>query len=600
MITGSQAITSRTMRNQADYHSLKTWRIKLLALLFLLGSFIIAAKLFVWQVLQSDLLSNSARVQQQSQSSLPAARGAILASDGFPLATTGEAYLLWASLKDIEDVKRTAGKLAPLLIDKPEENDATASAKTEDELILNEEERLKTLLARTDVVWVPVKRKIGKEQKLQIESLGIKGIGFDLEEGRAYPEASMAAQTLGFVGKDTAGTPKGYFGLEGFYDLTLSGSKGVKTWEKDAFGNPIILGGSHKVGAQDGITIKTHIDRSAQYLVERHLKEGVEKYEAAEGTVVVMRPRDGAILAMAGFPAYDPAKFNNFDKEFYINPAIGESFEPGSIFKVLVMAAALDAEAVMPEDKCDSCSGPRIIAEYTIESGSKQYYPDSVPSEIIEHSDNVGMIWVAERLGEEKMVEYLHKYGIGASTGIDLQGELVPPLRKDDKWGLVDLATASFGQGVAITPIQMVRAVGALANAGKLVTPQVVDKIIAQNKEDDIKPQKTEQVVSPRAAKQITDMMVNGVESKSDMWPIPRGFQVAGKTGTAQIPVAGHYDPNKVVSSFVGFAPANNPKFVMIVSLKDPKVGQFASQNAAFVWFNIADDLLPYFGAQPN
>lgn len=598
MITASQAMISRTMRNHTEHHSLKTWRIKLLAFLFLLGSFVIAVRLFSWQVLQSDLLANYARVQQQSQSSLSAARGAILASDGFPLATTGEAYLLWVALKDIEDAKYTANKLAPLLIDKPEEEEASPSAKTEEELILLEEDRLNKLLNRTDVVWVPVKRKVSKENKQQIESLGIKGIGFDPEEGRAYPEASMAAQTLGFVGKDAAGTPKGYFGLEGYYDLTLSGSKGLKTWEKDAFGNPIILGGSHKVGAQDGITLKTHIDRSAQYLVERYLKTGVEKYEAAEGIVVVMRPSDGAILAMAGFPAYDPAKFNNFAKEFYVNPAIGESFEPGSIFKVLVMAAALDAEAVKPEDKCDTCSGPRTIAEYTIESGSKQYYPDSTPKEIIEHSDNVGMIWVAERLGKEKMAAYLQKYGIGRSSEIDLQGELVPPLRND--WGLIDLATASFGQGVAVTPIQMVRAVGVLANAGKLVTPQVVDSIIVQNQEDDIKPQKVEQVISARAAKQITDMMVSGVETKSDMWPIPRGFEVAGKTGTAQIPVAGHYDPNKVVSSFIGFAPANNPKFVMIVSLKDPKVGQYASQNAAFVWFNIAGDLLPYFGAQPN
>lgn len=584
------------------------WRVKLLALGFIISSLVLVGRLFYWQVVSSESLSMLAQSQQQSQTALSARRGAILASDGFPLSSSIQSWLLWATLKDVKDVKKAARTLAPLIVDPPTVEEATPSASSgqailsavlEDNISL-EEERVENLLLRTDVVWVPVKHNLKKEVKEEIEKLRLAGFGLDLEEDRGYPEASMAAQILGFVGRDSAGAPRGYYGLEGFYDLTLSGSKGVKSWEKDAFGNPIILGSSHSVGAQDGISLKTHLDRAAQFIVEKHLSDGVEKYEADRGTVIVMRPMDGAILAMAGSPNYDPAKFNQYGKELYTNPAIGQSFEPGSIFKVLVMGAALDAGAVKPEDKCDDCDGPRIIADFSIESGSKDYYPDSTPQEIIEHSDNVGMIWVAERLGEEKFVEYLDGYGLGKSTDIDLQGETVPPLRDKDKWGLIDLATASFGQGVAVTPIQMVKAVGALASGGRVMAPQVVDKIIGQGWEEDIKPQMVKQVISARAARQITEMMVAGVETKSNMWPVPRGFKIAGKTGTAQIPVAGHYDPNKVVSSFVGFAPVNNPKFVMIVSLQDPKRGQFASQNAAFVWFNIANDLLPHLGAQPN
>jgi len=573
------------------------WQIKLLSLLFLLGGAVITIRLFNWQILESENLSAFAKVQQQSRASLPARRGLILASDSFPLAASGQAYILWAALDKVQEPDKIASRLASLLV--KEDKEATAGAKTRPEILEEEENRIRKLLTRTDVAWVSVKRKVDKNTKEEIEKMRFAGLGFDPEEERAYPEASMAAQVLGFVGQDWAGQPKGYFGLEGYYDLTLTGSKGIKSWEKDAFGNPIILGSNHKVTALDGITLKTHLDRSAQYIAETHLKEGVKKFEAAKGTVIVMRPEDGAVLAMSSFPSFDPDRYNDYDKELYTNSAVAESFEPGSIFKVFVMAAALDAEAVKEEDKCE-CSGPRTIAEYTIESGSKQYYPGSTPREIIEHSDNVGMIWVAEKLGKENFVSYLHKYGIGEATEIDLQGELVPSLREDNDWGLIDMATASFGQGIAATPIQIVRAAAVLANGGKLVYPQIVDKIVGQDWEEDIKPRFGEQAISARAARQITEMMVNGVETKSQMWPIPRGFKVAGKTGTAQIPVAGHYDPEKVVSSFLGFAPAYKPKFVMLVSLKDPKVGQYASQNAAFVWFNIAGDLLPHFGAQPE
>lgn len=553
-------------------------------------------RLFDWQVMQSENLSALAKVQQQSQTSLPARRGSILASDGFPLAASEQAHVVWASLKEIKDAEKIASSLARLFI-KVDSQEATPGAINEKELLKKEEERIKSLLSRTDVGWVPLKRKVERRIKEEIEKMEFSGIGFDPEEGRIYPEASMAAQVLGFVGRDVAGQPKGYFGLEGYYDLTLTGSKGVKSWEKDAFGNPIILGGQNRITALDGITLKTHIDRSAQYIVEKHLEEGVRKFAADKGIVVVIRPQDGAVLAMSGYPAYDPEKFNDFPKELYINSAVGESFEPGSVFKVLVMAAALDAGAVKEDDKCD-CSGPRKIADYTIESGSNKYFPGSSPKEIIEHSDNVGMIWVAERLGKEMFVEYLKKYGFGEATEVDLQGEFAPGLR--EHWGLIDLATASFGQGIAVTPIQMVRAVAALANKGKLMYPQVVDKIIGEGWEEDIKPRMANQAVSGKAARQVTDMMVSGVESKSKMWPVPYGFKVAGKTGTAQIPVSGHYDPEKVVASFVGFAPAYEPKFVMLVSLNNPKVGQFASQNAAFVWFDIAAELLPHFGARPN
>ena len=580
-------------------------RIKLLTAFFLSFSLVIAFRLFSWQILKSDGLASLAKAQQQISSTLDAKRGSILASDNYPLALSSEGWLAWASIPQIKEPLEISEKLAPILADRPipkekessfsaqVDEDATASAKTQEELTQEEEERLQNLLTKTDVVWVALKKRVTKLQKQEIENLKIEGIGFNAEENRSYSESSLGAHLLGFVGQDAGGSDKGYFGLEGFYNLTLSGSRATKAWEKDASGKPIVLGDLRQITALNGLTIKTHIDRSVQFTIEKHLKEGVEKYQADGGTVVVMRPQDGAILGMASFPTFDPGQYSYFKNERFIDPAVSQSFEPGSIFKVLVMSWAFDADAVDLETKCDNCAGPRKIAEYTIESGTKEYYPDTNMQDIIKHSDNIGMVWVAERLGFDKFYEYLTKFGFGTLTDIDLQGEVSPALRKKDSWGFVDLATASFGQGIAVTSVQMVRAMSVLANRGKLPTPQVVDKIVGDNWEEDIKPELSEQLIKSETAKIITDIMVNNVESRND-WHKPDGVKLAGKTGTAQVAIAGHYDPDKTVASFLGFGPADNPKYVMIVSLKDPKAAPFASQTAAPLWFAISKDLLVY------
>ncbi|MAG59446.1 hypothetical protein CMO96_01510 [Candidatus Woesebacteria bacterium] len=578
-------------------------RVKFLSLLFLVVGALLLARLFSWQVLRSDELTELARGQHQISRAIPAIRGSILASDGFPLAAPAEAWLVWASLPDIEDSRKVAAHLAPILAPKPTpiEEEATESAiPTEKELILAEEERLKEILTKEGVVWVPLKHRVTRETKEEIYSLGLSGIGFDLEESRSYPEGTMAAQLLGFVGKDAAGEDKGYFGLEGYYDLTLSGTRGVKAWEKDAFGNPILLGISRNISSANGLSLQTHIDRSVQWTLEKNLEKGIERYGAVAGSVVVMNPKDGGVLGMASWPSYDPSRFTSFEEEDFASPVVGDSFEPGSIFKVLVMAGALDKEVIKEDSKCDICEGPKRVAEYTISTWDNTYYPDSTPTEIIQHSDNVGMVWVAESLGIEALLDYLERFGIGKTTSIDLQGEANPKLRSEADWTTVDLATAGFGQGVAVTPIQMVTAVAGIANEGRVPVPQVVDKVIGVGWEQDIKPQFQGQAISSGAARKITEMMINAVESGEAQWTRLRGFQVAGKTGTAQIAVRGHYDEEKTIASFVGFAPADDPKFVMLVTLREPQSSPWASETAAPLWFSIANDLFPYFGIQPK
>lgn len=570
---------------------------------FLLGCFLvfgclIIARLYYWQVIAGEKLAAAAEGQYQVSFEIPAKRGQILASDGFPLATTEEAYLIFASIPDLrESPEEIASELAPILTD---EEEATPGGEIDShESLLVTEQLLQERLNRTDLNWVPLKHKVSREIKEEIEALLIEGIGFEEEQRRSYPEGSSSAHLLGFVGQDINGRDQGYFGLEGYYDLELKGRAGVVRREKDAAGRPILVGQFKDEEQHHGRDLLTTIDRSVQYIVERELTEGLEHYGASSGSVVVMEP-NGAVLAMTGLPAYNPAKYQQYEKELYPNPNVAFSYEPGSTFKIAVMSAALNEGVVKPETRCDQCSGPRVIGEYVIRTWNEEYFPDCTMVEVIEHSDNVGMVFVGEKLGIDKLVEYLKKFGLGEKTGIDLEDELTPNLRADEDWKLIDLATASFGQGIALTPIQMTRIAATIANGGKLVRPYVVKQIIGDEKKTTIEPKIEGEVISSATAKVMTELMVNAVDNGEAKWAKPPGYRIAGKTGTSQIPVAGHYDEEKTIASFVGFAPADNPKFVMLVTLRGPTSSPWGSETAAPLWFDIAKELFNYYGILPD
>ncbi len=313
-----------------------------------------------------------------------------------------------------------------------------------------------------------------------------------------------------------------------------------------------------------------------------------------------MDPKTGAIYGMASNPSYDPGAYWNFGDTYFSNPAVSSTFEPGSIFKVLVMAGGLDAQVITPDTQCDICNQAYKVDKYLIETWNREYTANSTMTNVIVHSDNVGMVFVSKRLGLDKLYNYIKAFGIGEATGIDLQGEAVAPLRKKEEWGPVEQATASFGQGVAVSPIQMVRAVGAIANGGVLVTPQVVDKFIGGTWEKKIEPVIGKQVISPKAANEVTQMMAEAARNGESKRAYVKGFRVAGKTGTAQIAVGGSYDAVNTNASFIGFAPYDDPKFVMLVILNQPQSSQWASETAAPLWYAIAKDLFLHFGVQPE
>lgn len=562
-------------------------RFKFVFLVFMLLFASLIARLFYWQVVKGQELKTQASYQYKGNKTLTAPRGNIYANDGTWLAVMRTNWLLFAELPQLsESSTQVANKLAPLLIvDNFESRDEYRQA------LLSETEKIRSALDRKGVVWVPVKRKITSEIKEKIEGLNIKGLGFEAEETRYYPEGSTSAQLLGFVGKDENGEDTGYFGLEGFYNILLSGKDGFVQREKDLSGVPILSSGLSEIAAIAGTDLVTNIDKRIQNTVDKKLLEGMEKYGAVQGSVIVMDPHTGAVLAMSSYPSYDPVKYFEFDQSLFKNPAISDTFEPGSIFKVVVMASGIDAGVIKPDTICDICHEPFKVDKYFIKTWNNEYHANSTMTEVLVHSDNVGMSFIANKLGSDAMYDYLDKFGIGKPTGIDLQGEASINLRKKGTWNIVDLATSSFGQGVSTTPIQIIRSVSSIANGGYLITPKIVN-----NNEY---PEKV-RIISKDAADQTTAMMIESAKNGEAKWTDLKGFSIAGKTGTAQIPISGHYDAEKTIASFIGFAPAYDPKFIMLVTLKEPQSSQWASETAAPLWYSIAGDIFKFFGIQPE
>jgi len=285
----------------------------------------------------------------------------------------------------------------------------------------------------------------------------------------------------------------------------------------------------------------------------------------------------------------------------YKNPFISNQFEPGSTFKPLVMASGLDAGVVKPTTKCTICDKPVTIGEYDIKTWNNQYNKDATMIDVIQHSDNTGMVFVGKKLGLSRLLSYLGKFGIGQPTNIDLQGEVAPPIKPEEDWYPIDAATATFGQGITVTPIELLMGFAAIANDGKRVEPHLVSQIITpDNKHLDIPTKVVDTPISGKTAKIMTEILVNAVEKGEAKWTKLDGYRVAGKTGTAQIPIAGHYDAHKTIASFIGFAPADDPKFVMLVVMDRPTTSIYGAETAAPVFFHIAKDLLAYYDITPT
>ncbi|MEK7577062.1 MAG: penicillin-binding protein 2 [Patescibacteria group bacterium] len=546
----------------------------------LVGFLGVTLRLFYWQVIASDRLQTEASAQHFIEFTLPAARGTIVDREDNQIVVNKPAYLVFAEPRVIPDPTEFAKLVAPI--------------------IGQEESVVLQSVSDPKSVWAPLVHRADGNMVEALKKLNVSSLGFEKEPLRMYPEASTAAHMLGFVGSDVNGTDRGYFGLEGFYDRQLRGVSGKLRLEKDAKGAPILIGEQQRVEPENGRTLVLWSEKAVQEIVERRLKEGMEKYGAKEGSVVVLDPKTGGVLAMASFPNYDPSNFAAFPKELYINPVVAGSYEPGSTFKSLVMAAAIHDKLITPQTMMDE-SGPVESGPYFIRTWNNEYHGTISMTQVLEYSSNVGMVFVAKKLGHDRLLSAIKRFGFGKPTNIDLEDESSPTLRDDNAWAEVDELTASFGQGIAVTPIQMVTAVAALANGGKLMQPHVVKEIReGSGRVIAVKPKVVRQVVSPEAARITAEMMVEAVDKGEAKWAKPVGYRIAGKTGTAQIPVAGHYDETKTIASFVGFAPVDDPKFVMLVTLREPQSSQWGSETAAPLFFTIAREFFTYYGIGPR
>lgn len=554
------------------------WRIHAIFLFFILFLGLILVRLFYWQVLSSDFLGGLGEKQRSNRLPIPALRGEIFSSDGSSLVINQKAFGVYLEPSKTKNLKMTLSSLSKILAI----GEATLSTRISD-----------------SSVWVPIAHKQEEKTINDLKALDLAGVTFIQESKRFYPEGSMSAHLLGFVGKNSKGDDQGYFGVEGYYNEQLHGVDGIVQEEIDAQGNPILSGNRNNIPARNGRNLVLYLDKTIQFIVEKNLKKGIEKYGAKGGDVIVMDPVTGGILAMASYPSYAPSDFSTYPSEYYKNPAVSDAYEPGSTFKTIVMAAALNEKTIQPTMKFQE-DGPITIGGFTINTWNREYHGEITPAEILQYSSNVGMVMIEKTMKKDVFQKYLDEAGLGEVTGIDLQEEASPELRARDKWYEIDFATASFGQGIAVTPLQMIRAVSSIANGGKLMQPHIVKEIRADNGELIlIKPKIDRILFRPEVTSQVAEMMVSAIDNGETKRIKPVGFRIAGKTGTAQIPIAGHYDKNKTIASFVGFGPVDRPRFAMLVTIKEPTSSPWGSETAAPIFFAIAKEIFSYYNISP-
>ena len=551
--------------------------------------FFVIARLFTLQIWQHELYASLAAGTHEIYKELLPRRGTVYIQDGetlFPAALNRVLYQVYADTRSLNDPEDTAVRIAPLVgMDKNEQF----------MLFL----KLKEAKERNDP-FEPIKQKITEEEKTAIEALKIKGIGFAQQPFRYYPEEEIGAATIGFFGMGSDGKAVGRYGVEGYFDATLSGEPGFIRGERDAIGAWIPLGRRSFSPAHDGADIVLTIDRTIQYELCTTLEAHRIEFEAQSAAAVVLDPKTGAIKALCSASTFDPNKYNEVESvDIYNNQAIFKAYEPGSVFKPFTMAAALDQEVVTP-DTTYVDEGSRKFGNFTIRNASNKVYGEQTMTNVLEFSINTGMIFVVEKLGKEIFREYVQRFGFGTRTGVQLDTEAAGDTSSLDQKGEIYAATASFGQGVLVTPVQLAAAFSAIANRGELPRPYIVQEIRYSNGEiKKTEPSVVRRVLSDRATALIVGMLVSTVENGFYRPARVPGYYVAGKTGTGQIAEGGDYVEGATNHTFVGFAPAEDPRFVMVIKYEKPK-RNFADATTAATFGTMAKFLLQYYGVAPT
>lgn len=548
---------------------------------------LLGLRLFHLQIVQHGFYTALAADQHQLFEQLQPTRGQILVKDAqsptgyYPLATNQTLHELYAVPKQVTDPVGTAERLQQYVT-------------------LPKDDLLKRLDKPNDL-YEPIQHDLTDRQQETIAALKLSGLYFRDEPKRYYPERQYGSHLLGFVGYD--GKKKvGRYGLEGRFESTLAGSQGYIKAQKDARGELIATAAQVWQPAADGADVELTVDRTIQYEACRQLDEAVQKHGADGGSIVIIQPKTGAILAMCGAPDFDPNAYNEVsDVKTFLNPATQIPYEPGSVFKAITMAAALNEGRVTP-DATYTDIGAVKIGSYTIRNSDNKAHGVQTMTQVLEESLNTGAIYAMEQIGPARFADYVKAFGFGQPTHLDLDesvGNISGPLTKRDIYA----ATGAFGQGLTVTPLQLAMAYTAIANGGRLMQPYVVDRIRrADGTATVTKPRQIRQVISAETSATISGMLVRVVQNGHGKRAGVPGYFVAGKTGTAQIPdsTTGKYLPDLTIGTFAGFAPVEDPQFVMVTQLVKPRDVQFAESSAAPLFGSLAKFLMLYLNLPPS
>ncbi len=560
-----------------------TWRLFTIAVVLAASAAGLVGRLAYLQIIRHDHYVQEAQGEHISRQVVRAPRGAILDRNGYPLATTVQAYDIYIERKAWQDpqVAREAAELiAPIVGQEPEAILGEALSEEDGDYLL---------------AW-----GLDFDAGSRIIDLAPPGVMAVSSFSRHYPEGDLASALIGFVGRDHVGLA----GLEAAYDKALGGTPGNVYFERDSMGNPIALGHRYGREPEAGSDIRLTIDRYLQRLVEDELDRQVEAHGASGGTIMVMDPRTGAILAMASRPSFRLTELDlsgDVDLALFRDRAVSDIYEPGSVMKVITMATAVDLGLVNPSSTYYD-AGVVEVPGATIENWDFSVNGLTTATELLQKSLNTGAVWLSGLIGADRFYEYLHRFGFGEETHVGLGGEADGLVRTSDEdgWYPVDLATNSFGQGVAATPLQMITAVAALANEGRLMRPYVVQEVTGPHGQREFEPVVVRQVVSEQTAETLVQMMTDVVEGVPQHLARTPGYRVAGKTGTTLVSIPGGYALNSTLASFVGFAPAEDPQIIMLVKIDQPVDDPLGGVVAAPVFRDLAPEILAYLGVEPN
>jgi cell division protein FtsI (penicillin-binding protein 3) len=538
---------------------------------------VVLARLVQVQLVQHDYYVAKAQRQQEHTLALNPVRGAILDRHGRVLAESVSAESIYADPSLLADRAAAAKALAAALHQPLRELEGK-------------------LRSNAGFVWIA--RQLPLSEAAEVKKLKLDGVYFLEEHRRSYPRESLAANVIGYAGVDGHGLA----GIEHSFDSYVRGKAGKVTLLRDARRSNYLVGGEGANRPTDGNDVVLTIDSVVQFIAERALARAVDKYHAAGGSVTVMDPRDGTVLAMASAPTFDPNHFGDYGPAAWRNRGVQDMYEPGSTFKIITASAGLEEGVVTPSQILDCANGALSIGNVTIHEHGHNRYGLISFEDVMIHSSNIGAVRVGLALGQGRFYNWIRRFGFGERTGIQLPGEASGLVRRMERWSQLSNASMSFGQEIGVTPLQLTAAVAAVANGGVRLPPRLVDRVVDGKGNLVYRPAKAEpvRVMSERTSAVLNEILKAVVARGTGQPAALAEHVVAGKTGTAQKADHGIYSADKVVASFVGYVPADRPRLVILAVIDEPKGAQYGGTVAAPVFKEVAESTLRYLGVPPS